>query len=88
MKNPTEYLAIRVTCDHDNVEIRINLLGCFIYLIPWSVRQLQVQEHEIKFLLLKAFNGFFCRTDNHPTEADFLQKCSKEILQARIVVDR
>ena len=29
LKNPIEDLAIRVTCDHDNVEVRINLLGCF-----------------------------------------------------------
>jgi hypothetical protein len=32
------------------------------------------------------FNGPFSRTDHHSAEADFLQKCSKEILQARIVV--
>ena len=30
LKNPIEDLAVRVTCDHDNVEVRINLLGCFI----------------------------------------------------------
>jgi hypothetical protein len=29
LKNPIEDLAIRVTSDHDNVEVRINLLGCF-----------------------------------------------------------
>src|SRR5262249_33700651 len=29
LKNPIEDLAIWVTCDHDNVEVRINLLGCF-----------------------------------------------------------
>jgi hypothetical protein len=28
------------------------------------------------------FNGPFSRTDHHSAEADFLQKCSKEILQA------
>src|SRR5580704_10971504 len=43
LKNPIEDLAIRVTCDHDNVEIWINLLGCFIHLIARSIRQLQVQ---------------------------------------------
>ena len=59
LKNPIEDLAIRVTCDHDNVEVRINLLGCFIHLITGSVRQLQVQKHEIEFLLPEAFNGLF-----------------------------
>ncbi len=87
LENPIEDLTIRVTCDHDNVEVRIDLLGCFIHLITRSVRQLQVQEHEIEFLLPEAFNGLFGRTDHHSTEADLLQKCSKEILQAEIVVD-
>jgi hypothetical protein len=32
--------AVRVTCDHDHVEVRINLLGCFKYLITGSVGQL------------------------------------------------
>src|SRR5438132_6190362 len=32
------------------------------------------------------FNGPFSRTDQNSAEADFLQKCSKEILRARIVV--
>src|SRR5277367_2493540 len=40
-----------LTCDHDNIEVRINLLGRFIHLITASVRQLQVQKHEIGFLL-------------------------------------
>jgi hypothetical protein len=87
LKNPIEDVAIRVTCDHDNVEAWINLLGCFKYLITGSVRQLQVQKHEIEFLLPKASNGIFGRTDHHSTEADFLQKCLKEILQDQIVVD-
>src|ERR1700675_2682190 len=87
LKNPIEGLAIRVTCDHDNVEVRINLLGCFIHLITRSIRQLQVQKHEIEFLLPEAFNGLCSRTDHHSTKADLLQKCSKEILQAQIVVD-
>src|SRR6202011_2968880 len=87
LKNPIEDLAIRVTCDHDNVEVRINLLGCSIHLITGSVRQLQVQKHEIEFLLPEAMNSLFSRADHHSTEADFLQKCSKEILQARTVVD-
>ena len=39
LENPIEDLTIRVTCDHDNVEVRINLLGCFIHLITGSVRQ-------------------------------------------------
>jgi len=87
LKNPIEDLAIRITCDHDNVEVRINLLGCFIHLITGSVRQLQVQKHEIEFLLPEAFNGLCSRTDHHSTKADLLQKCSKEILHAQIVVD-
>src|ERR1700738_1302777 len=87
LKNPIEDLTFRVTCDHYNVEVRINLLGCFIHLITGSVRQLQVQKHEIEFLLPEAFNGLFSRTDQHSTEADLLQKCSKEILHAQIVVD-
>src|ERR1700751_1560502 len=87
LKNPIEDLAIRVTCNHDNVEVRVNLLGCFIHLITRSIRQLQVQKHEIEFLLTEAINGLFSRTDHHSTKADLLQKCSKEILQAQIVVD-
>src|ERR1700751_1167589 len=63
------------------VEVRINLLGCFIHLITASVRQLQVQKHEIEFLLPEAFNGLFSRPDPHSTEADSLQKCSNQILQ-------
>src|SRR5207244_3139704 len=59
LKNPIEDLPMRVTRDHNNVEIRINLLGCFKHLITWRVRQLQVQEHEIEFLLPEAFNGLF-----------------------------
>jgi hypothetical protein len=85
-KNPIENLAIWVTRDHDNVEVRINLLGCFKHLITRSVRQLQVQEHEVKFLFPEAFNGLFSRADHHSTKADLLQECSKELLQARIVV--
>ena len=54
LKNSIEDLAIWVTCDHDNVEVRINLLGCFIHLITRSIRQLQVQKHEIEFLLTEA----------------------------------
>jgi hypothetical protein len=27
LENPIEDLTFRVTCDHDNVEVRINLLG-------------------------------------------------------------
>jgi hypothetical protein len=87
LENPIEDLTIRVTCDHDNVEVRINLLGRLIHLITRRVRQLQVQKHEIEFLLPEALNGLFGRTDHHSTEADLLQKCSKEILQAEIVVD-
>jgi hypothetical protein len=87
LKNPIQDFAIRITCDHDHAEVRINLLGCFIDQITGSVRQLQVQEHEIEFLLPEAFNGLISRTDHHSTEADLLQKCSKEILQTRIVVD-
>jgi hypothetical protein len=30
LKNPVEDFAIRVTCDHDDVEVRINLLGGFL----------------------------------------------------------
>jgi hypothetical protein len=37
LKNPIEDLAVRVTCDHDHVEVRINLLGCLIHLITGSV---------------------------------------------------
>jgi hypothetical protein len=40
LKNPIEDLAVRVTCDHDHVEVRINLLGCLIHLITGSVGQL------------------------------------------------
>jgi len=61
LKNPIEDLTIRVTCGHDNVEVRINLLGCFIHLITGSVRQLQIQKHEIEFLLPEAFHGLFSR---------------------------
>src|SRR4029077_333764 len=87
LKNPIEDPAIWVARDHDNVEVRINLLGCFIHLITRSIGQLQVQKHEIEFLLTEAINGLFRRTDHHSTKADLLQKCSKEILQAQIVVD-
>ena len=87
LKNSIENLAIGVTCNHDNVEAWINLLGCFIYLITGGVGQLQVQKEEIEFLLPKASNGIFGRTDHHSTEADFLQKCLKQILQDQIVVD-
>ena len=87
LKNSIEDLAIWVACDHDNVEVRINLLGCFIHLITRSIGQLQVQKHEIEFLLTEAINGLFRRSDHHSTKADLLQKCSKEILQAQIVVD-
>ena len=37
LKNPMEDLAIWVACDHDNVEVRINLPRCFIHLITRSV---------------------------------------------------
>jgi hypothetical protein len=87
LKNPIKDLAIRVTCDHDNVEVSINLFGCFKHLVTRSVRQLQVQEHEIEFMLPEAFNSLFSRTNHHSTKADLLQKCSKELLQAQIVVD-
>jgi hypothetical protein len=40
LKNPIQDLAVRVTCDHDHVEFRINLLGCLIHLITGSVGQL------------------------------------------------
>src|ERR1700674_4620544 len=42
-----------------------------------SVRQLQIQKHEIEFLLPEAFNGLFRGTHHHSTEADILQKCPK-----------
>src|SRR4029077_4257215 len=87
LKYPIENLTIRVTCDHYNIEVRIKLFGCFIHLITGSVRQLQVQKHDIEFLLPEAFNGLFSRTDHDSTEADSLQKCSKQILQAQIVID-
>src|ERR1700751_5273482 len=87
LKNPIEDLAIRVTCNHDNVEVRINLLRCFIHLITRSIRQLQVQKHEIEFLLPEAINGLFSRSNHQTTEADLLQKCSKKILQARIILE-
>ena len=48
---------------------------------------MQVQKHQIEFLLPEAVNGLFGRTDNHSAESHFSQKCSKQILQARIVVD-
>src|SRR5215831_19539345 len=87
LKNPIEDLAIWVACDHDNVEVRINLLRCFIHLITRSIRQLQVQKHEIEFLLPEAFNGLFRRSDHHSTEADFLQECPKKILETWIVIE-
>jgi hypothetical protein len=87
LKNPIEDLTIRVTCDHNNFEVRINLLGCFKNLITGSVRQFQVQKHEIESLLPEAFNGLFRRSDHQSTEANFLQECPKQILQARIVID-
>ena len=40
LKNPIEDLAVRVTRDHDHVEVQINLRGCLIDLITGSVRQL------------------------------------------------
>ena len=40
LKDPIQDFAIRVTCDHDNVEAWINLLGYFIYLITGRVGQL------------------------------------------------
>jgi hypothetical protein len=55
LQNPIEDLAIRVTCDHDNVELSINLFGRFIELVSGSVRQLEVQKHEIEFLPPEAF---------------------------------
>jgi len=86
-KNSIEDLAIHFTCDHDYFGDRIKLLGCFAHLTTRSVRQLQVQKHEIEFLLPEAFNGLSSRTDRHSTEADLFQKCSKEIPQTQIVVD-
>jgi hypothetical protein len=57
-------------------------------LVSWVLAwQLQVQKHEIEFLLPEAMNGLFSRADNHSTKADLLQKCSKEILQAQIAID-
>ena len=78
---------MRVTRDHDNVELRINVLGCFKDLINERVRQFQIQKHEIEFLLHEASNGLFHGSDHHLTEADFLQECLKKILQTRIVID-
>ena len=78
---------MRVTCDHNNVEVRINVLGGFKDLITGCVRQFYVQKHEIEFLLPETFNGLFRRSDHHSTEADFLQKCPKKILETRIVID-
>jgi hypothetical protein len=83
LKNSIEDLAIRVTSDYDNVEVGVNFLGCFIHLITGSIRQLQVQKHEIEFLLPEAFNGLCSRTDHHSAKTDLLQKCSKEILQTQ-----
>jgi hypothetical protein len=62
LKDPIQDFAIRVTCDDNDVKVRINLFGCFIHLITWSIGQLQVQKHEIEFLLLEAFNGL-CSLD-------------------------
>ena len=39
------------------------------------------------FLLPEAFNGLYSRTHHYSTKAALLQKCSKEILYAQIVVD-
>jgi hypothetical protein len=44
---------------------------------------LQVQKHEIEFLLPEAMNGLFSRSDHDSAEADLLQKCSKKILQTQ-----
>jgi hypothetical protein len=37
-----------------------------------SVRQLQVQQREIDFLLPEAFNALFSRTDHHSTDRSVL----------------
>ena len=47
----------------------------------------EMRDAGADILLPEAFNGLFSRTDHHSTEADLLQKCSKEILQAQIVID-
>jgi len=39
LKDPVEDLTVRVTGDHNNVEIRIHVLGCFKDVITGSVRQ-------------------------------------------------
>ena len=86
LKDAIQNLAVGVTRDDDHVQLWINLFGRLVNLVPGCIRQLQIQEHEVKLLLSKAGDGIFSRSDHDTAEADFLEERSEQFLQARVVI--
>jgi hypothetical protein len=68
LQDPVKNFAIRVPGNNDYVKIWVNLFRRPIYLIAWSIRELQIEEHEIELLFSKADDCIFSGSNYDPAE--------------------
>ena len=65
----------------------IDLLGRFVNIVGWAVRQFQIEKEKIELLLFERGDRFFHRADDDAAEADLLQENLEQILQTLVVID-
>jgi len=87
LKNAIDDPALQAIRQDDDLQFRIHLPGSLANLFGGSVGQLQVQKHEIEFLLAQVSHGGSGGSDHGSAEACFPQQCPKLFLQVRIVLD-
>ena len=64
-KDTAENLAVGIAGDHHDGEIWIQRLELGIHFVTWNVRELEVEEDEVKLLLLRHGDGFSAGADDY-----------------------
>src|SRR5260221_8143 len=77
LQDAIENLAIGITRNNDYVKIRIDLFRRPIDLVARSVRELQIEEHQIELLFSKAYDRVFSGSDYDAAESNLLQEVTK-----------
>src|SRR5438270_5746446 len=86
-QNSVEHRAVRIAGNDDDRASRLIFLDRIINVIRRTVRQFQIQKHEIEFLFFKRGERFFDRAHHDSTEANFAQEQLEKVLQTFVVVD-
>jgi hypothetical protein len=87
LQDAVEHVAVRITGDHDNIEVRVDFFRRSIDLIASRIRELKIEEHQIKFLSLQTGDRIFGRPDDDATKSDLLEKGMKDFLELFVIVN-